>query len=180
MAWVAESDVKNILKSSKDFDDNLIGALIAYVEALFKQKTNYTVDSASKTEKINVVETKRIPLTLTPVTAVSSVTVYFEDYSTVIDSDDYKVYTSGILEFDYRISGEVVIKYTGGYSTVPDDIKKPIALQVADWISKKDRLGISSKSLANSNVQYADLPVLPVFQEAIDSFKNPIPDRSVV
>ena len=48
----------------------------------------------------------------------------------------------------------VCVTYTGGFTTLPEDICHASTLVVASWLERRSRAGISSKSLANETIVF--------------------------
>lgn len=181
MSWITKVEVKKILETSKTDHDDLIDALIPYCEQQFKSLSNYTPDSAERTEKIPVNNTKIANLHFYPVTAVNYVKFVYNSTSITFDTDEYNIFAEGRIEFNAKIgAGYVEIKYTGGNSTIPEDITNGVIMQVIDWMNKRDRLGLKSKGKAGESTSYSDLPLLPSFIQLCKSYENFIPNRQVV
>ena len=118
------------------------------------------IKSASYTDERHDGGKLAILLKNIPVTAISSITI--ED--TAIDSTDYtfdidsgKVRMITGIEFDGG-PGDALLSYTGGYATVPGDLKRAVKQIVAIgyYLSGHGRHAIakSSESTGEGNVEY--------------------------
>ena len=182
MSWINKTAVKVILETDKTNKDNLIDALIPFVEQRFKTLSSYDPETGIRTERIKVINAKQISLHWYPVTSITHVKIFNGTLSQTLVASDYEIRPMGLIEFDSRITGIVEVKYTAGYevAATPPDIINGIIMQVIDWMNKKDRPGVKSIGKAGEGITYVDFPLLPSFIDLCNSYKNPIPDRSVV
>jgi len=187
LAWITKVDIKKILETESAKHDDLIDALILFVESAFKTLSNNLIDSATLTEKIKVTNGNEIVLSRCPVTAIVDLDITEGDYTQDIDSDDYIVYKNGVIKFDCRFTGTVKIEYTAGYSTVPEDIKTAVILQVMVLLKKKSRLGLASlgkrgeaTSFIRERYVHQDKPWLPDFLAVVELYKNPVENMETV
>ena len=107
----------------------LVGELIDAAQGHMERIAARTLESASRTETFDAPESPMIWLENTPVTAVASVVV---DGTTLTVTDDYLYTSSGRItrvangiprHWATRKAQTVVVTYTGGYVTVPEDLK---------------------------------------------------------
>lgn len=182
MSWTTKAAVKIILETDEVKHDDLIDALIPFVEQRFKTLSSYDPETGIRTERIKVINAKQISLHWYPVTSITHVKIFNGTLSRTLVASDYEIRPMGLIEFDSRITGTVEVKYTAGYeiASIPPDIITGVIMQVIDWMNKGDRLGLKSIGKAGEGTTYIDFPLLPSFIKLCNSYKNPIPDRSVV
>lgn len=182
MSWIEKAAVKVILETDETEHDALIDKLIPFVEQRFKTLSSYDPETGIRTERIKVINAKQISLHWYPVTSITHVKIFNGTLSQTLVASDYEIRPMGLIEFDSRITGTVEVKYTAGYeiASIPPDIITGVIMQVIDWMNKGDRLGLKSIGKAGEGTTYIDIPLLPSFIDLCKSYKNPIPDRSVV
>lgn len=180
--WIDKAAVKVILGSDVVVHDDLIDALIPFVEQRFKTLSNYDPGTGVRIERMNGIDVKQISLHWHPITAITHIKIISRAITHTLSSDEYIVYARGVIEFDSRVSGTIEVKYTAGYETalIPSDIINGIIMQIINWVNKKDRLGLKSIGKAGEGTSFMDLPLLPAFIKLCKSYENPIPDRSVI
>jgi len=103
------------------------------------------------------------------------------DYETddIVDTDDYFVdYDNGIFFFDYNLEkgyGSIKIKYTGGYTTIPEAIRQTCVELVARKvrIGPSGDTGVISKGMpTGTSVAFNMEDLLPETKLALDLFKR--------
>ena len=173
MSWITKTDVKGMIGTTSTDYDTIIDNLIDYVEGAFK-KMAYDLASEEITETEYINDCDRFVLQKYPVTEISSFNVFDTEYGTdQITNISYIVDSSaGIIYFNTKLSGKLVVKYTAGYSTIPSDVKFAVIMQVIDFLKQKDRLGLVSKGKAGESTAYNDSPWLPLFLDVVERYKN--------
>lgn len=159
-------------------DDALLTRLVSALSAAIQSRINRTIASASYTETRNGSGMHALALTNTPVTAVASVTVdevVIPARTTATGTgyvfDDHCVYLAGYC-FS-RGKQNVIVAYTGGYQTTPNDLAQAAIELVAFCYREKDRIGEAMKVLAQGNVSYVkDFPAHTLM--AIDQYRRVI------
>lgn len=182
MSWIDKVAVKIILETDKTTHDNLIDKLIPFVEQRFKTLSSYDPETGVRTERVKVIDARQISLHWYPITAVTHIKIFNGAVCQTLVASDYEIRPGGGIEFDSMVTGTVEAKYTAGYevASIPSDIINGIIMQVIDWVNKTGRLGLKSIGKAGEGTTYEDLPLLPSFIKLCESYKNPIPDRSVI
>lgn len=119
---ISRADLKSVLST---LADEVADRLIDEASAMIGQYTGRVLHAQDVTEMLRNVCTDRLVLARWPVTEIVSVT----EGTTLVDAADYE--TDGTLF--YRLSNDVrvawrvaklTVRYTGGYATVPADLKR--------------------------------------------------------
>lgn len=156
MALCTTANVKDYLGVTGSTDDTLIGTLITRAQAWMERYCNRVFEEAERTE-IHNGGSRTIQLKAFPVSSIASVsTLDNSGNATAMDSTIYRVNAeSGVLSrttetddyyFADRITGinelrsprfppgyqNIRVVYTGGYSTVPDDLVQACVEIAAD------------------------------------------------
>ena len=167
MAWVTVDDVKGFIETDSSEHDAVISLLIGYVEGIFKQKIERTLDIVQY-EEICGLDSNTAILTYTPITQV--VSVYVDD--ALIDSNNYLLNTKhGIFTLKDMSGSELKITYYAGYDTIPDEVKNAIIMQVAFMLSRKTARELKSISRGGENDIFVDDIFIPEFQEVIELYR---------
>ncbi len=119
---ISRAELKAVLSS---LSDEVADRLIDEASAMIAQNAGRVLHAQEVTEVLRCVCTDRLVLARWPVTAITSVT----EGATLVDPADYE--TDGTLVFrlsnDVRVAwriAKLTVRYTGGYETVPADLKR--------------------------------------------------------
>jgi hypothetical protein len=150
--------VKSWLGVTTSAADGLIASLITAVSAFIPNYLGRQVLSASYVETYRGNGQHQLLLRNFPVTSVASVAFAGQAITTLADPISL---TSGFL-FDDRtltligcrmpIGLPVVVSYTAGYATAPADIAQAAVELVGEAFRRRDRIGLSSKTLGGQEV----------------------------
>lgn len=188
-AWLINADVKAIQETSSEEHEALIDILIPVVQARFISESNYDPETADRVEEIYVKAVREIALHYYPITAVTKIEEVSGSFVSTLSSEYYAVRPDGIIEFDFPITGRLKITYVAGYevASIPPDILDVCKKQIIEWLNKiPNRLGKKSigkggeTTTFNTQVGMTPMPLLDEFMRVCETYRNPIPDRSVV
>jgi hypothetical protein len=150
--------VKSWLGLTTAATDSLISSLITAVSAFIPNYLGRQVLSASYVETYRGNGQDVMLLRNFPITAVASVAFAGQSITTPADP---VALTSGLL-FDDRtltligycfpIGLPVVVSYTAGYAATPTDIAQAAIELVGEAFRRRDRIGVSSKTLGGQEV----------------------------
>lgn len=137
--------------------------------------------STSRTEYFDGDGSDTLYVKAYPITTVTSLYVDPDrDYgsSTLIDTDDYSVYENeGTIKTDGNLLAggrkSVKLTYTGGYTTIPEDLQHAVKELVMFWYKRNTdkRVGVTSVSIGDKSITYEkDIPesVMSVFKRYRD------------
>jgi hypothetical protein len=138
--------------------DTQLGGLVTAVSSFVANYLGRQLLTASYAETYRGNGQASMVLRNFPITAVSSVAFAGQ---TITAAADPVALTSGVLFDDraltlvgYRfpIGLPVVVSYTAGYATTPPDIGQAAVELVGEAFRRRDRIGLSSKSLGGQEV----------------------------
>ena len=138
--------------------DTLLGGLITAVSSFVANYLGRQILTASYVETYRGNGQCELLLRNFPITAVTSVAFAGQ---TITAAADPVALTSGVLFDDrtltligYRFPTglPVVVSYTAGYATPPPDIGQAAVELVGEAFRRRDRIGLSSKSLGGQEV----------------------------
>jgi len=142
-----------------------VGELITYLDLAESEITNfalvrdilYAASSAidrycgrsfikkAYTHRENIYKQTIIFVEHYPIVSISSITV---DTTTTLTSDDYYVYyDTGKVEFDVEHTGELVLAYTSGLSSIPQDIHAACLRVASKLFNTRRKEGVSNETL---------------------------------
>lgn len=161
MALTTLANVKQYLQIDPlDTDaDALLQRMIDAASATIERFCGRTFLQATYTEVRDGSGQNRMTVRHIPLTAVASVTVNDKPVSARPSAsgngfvfDEYGVKLTGYTFTDgYQ---NVVIQYTAGFATVPDDVEMACCELVSLKYKTIDRLGVTSKSLAGESISF--------------------------
>jgi hypothetical protein len=150
--------VKAWLGVSGATSDTLLGGLVTAVSSFITNYLGRQILAASYVETYRGNGQSVMLLRNFPITAVASVAFAGQ---TITSAADPVTLTSGLL-FDDRtlqlVGGRfpfalpVVVTYTAGYATTPADVAQAAVELVGEAFRRRDRIGLSSKSLGGQEV----------------------------
>ncbi|QJB39732.1 phage gp6-like head-tail connector protein [Chitinophaga oryzae] len=147
---VALQDAKNFLRVSFDDDDNLIQNQLKAARELLEKHLNISIISKEVTVVFSH-DGYNFQLPAGPVGEVSSASFGYEPDDVVITSSNYRVIGQEFKSFR-GTPGYWTVKYTAGYSEVPEAIRQGILKQVA-WMYE-NRGDVSTTGQINTDVLY--------------------------
>lgn len=158
-------DVKAWLKITSNTDDALLTTLITAASKAMQTFMNRTIASQAYTETRNGVGGCRMSFANYPVTAVASVTVGL----TVIlpaasfGSAGYRFTDRQLVLTGYEFCrgfANVVLGYTAGFDTVPEDLAQAAKELIGMRYRERDRIGQKSKIIDKETITFntADMP----------------------
>lgn len=159
--------------------DDLLTRLITAVSAQFANEVGRDLASVEATEVYNGHGRQRLTPWRWPITAVSTLTVDGESIAAraSVTESGYVVDdgTSVCLVGYWFTRGvqNVSLKYTAGFTTIPEDIQQAVVKMVALQFRDKDRVGQGSRSGLGESVSYSDAPVLAYWRSVVDSYSTP-------
>jgi hypothetical protein len=163
MALTTLARVKEYLSIATDdtADDLLLTRLIGSASSAIEVYCSRVFASATYNEVRDGTGTRKMVLRNFPVTAVSSVTINGRSIpqrpsplSSGYTFDDLRVALTGHV-FDEGVDN-VQISYTAGLAAVPADVEQACIEAVSLRYKAKDRLGVTSKSLAGESISFSN------------------------
>lgn len=176
---VTLADVKAYIGSS-GIDDQLLTRLVTASSQYIQSWLNRTFASAAYTETRDGNGGQRMLFANYPVTAVSSLTIdgIAIPLSTSPLIPGYVFSSTGIMLRSYTFTQgfqNVVIGYTAGYATVPEDIRQACIDMVALKYRQRDRIGINSKTLAGEAVTFNTDDMPANVKTILGNYKKVVP-----
>lgn len=149
-ALITLAEIKEWLKLSGSGDDDFLQGAINDWSDTIEKRFGRIIKSANYTDERHPGGKRSVLLKNFPVSAVSSITVDDDE----LDSGDYAVdMDSGIIKLKNGLNfdggpGGILISYTGGYDTVPGDLKRSVKQIVAleFYLSGHGRKALSRRS----------------------------------
>lgn len=172
------ANVKEYLGIAADdtADDVLLTRLINAASTAIEQYCSRTFASATYTETRDGTGTRKMTLFNFPVTAVASLTI---DGKTIpvrpsptaygFTFDDYLIKLTG-YEFTEGVDN-VQVTYTAGLASTPYDIEQACVEAVSLRYKAKDRLGVTSKSLAGESISFTNDDFPDYVTRVLDQYK---------
>lgn len=157
MAFVTLEQYKTYAGITSSESDRKLEGLLTRCEELVKNYCGIRFDSASYTEEVDV-DGYYIFLNQLPATAITSVEYYdFEGTLTALASTEYRLYQDeGMLELTLEALGliseskykskQVKVVYTGGYTTIPQDIKQ-VTMDIVKYYDKSEYTPVASANI---------------------------------
>jgi hypothetical protein len=149
---------KSWLGLTTSASDALVGSLITAVSTFIPNYLGRQILSATYVETYRGNGQHQLLLRNFPITEVASVAFAGQ---AITSAADPVALTSGVL-FDDRVLSlvghrfplglPVVVAYTAGYAATPPDIAQAAAELVGEAFRRRDRIGLSSKSLGGQEV----------------------------
>ena len=139
------------LTSKASSDDAVLEILIAGVSAALESWLGRTFEATAYSETRNGTGKTEIMVKQYPIISVASVTVNGNAIAARTSpcgsgwvNDDDTIYLSGSCF--HRGIQNIVLSYSAGYATIPDDLAQATTEFVAFLYRERDRIGLSSKS----------------------------------
>ncbi len=167
------AEVKAYQGVTNSNEDALINSLITKVSALVKTYVGRTLVDCYSEEKVQVFSggTRCLTLQEVPVNEISSVEYsidYGKTYTSLVNYTDYvlnkqtdTIDVLGVERFPWAPNG-LRVTYTGGYASVPEDLKLGV-LDLVVFYLKSDMAVKSSRSAGANNalIEYVTNSTLP-------------------
>jgi len=173
------ADVKawnNITVSTYDAS---LTALITAVSTAIQNGLGRQFASASYTETRDGQDTAGLMLANYPVTAVSSLTIDGVAIPAAVGQGaGYIVHQFGVSLRGYsapRGVKNVVVSYTAGYSTVPEDIGQAAINLVSLVHASRNTVGVRSKTLGGETITYTDTAIGKIARVELSHYLKVVP-----
>jgi len=170
------------LKSLLDLEEALItsypalGVIRESVTSAFESFTGRLFESKERTDTIYISNpTQMIALPAIPVASVSSLVVtFYETSETYTEHGGYEITRYGVKLTSSVQNCKIVITYTGGISTVPDNLERAALLQTAYEFQSKDQIGAESVTTEGGSVNRPALGLLKEVQRLLKPLVHPL------
>jgi len=146
------------------------------VTAAIEEYIGRSLESIERTEHcfIGSERSKMISLKGLPVASVSAVTITIENEEESLADDDYYITEYGIKLLSGYRNCKVSVVYTGGLSSVTEDIKRAALYQVAYEYQSKDFIGVENVFTEGGSVTRPELSLLKETKRMLESSKHPL------
>ena len=188
MALFTSAEFKSHEGISTTDHDTFITALIARTGDFVNKYLGRKVESASYTEFYDGSGTGTLQLANSPVTAVTSVHIDQErDFGSaaLVSSSNYVIYqnegwlrwipevTTGFTAAGHFPVGvqNVKVIYTGGFSSVPDDIKEAAILWSSAIFNRRRRAGLQAISSGSFSITYQTTTIPAEVKGLLDPYR---------
>lgn len=176
---VTFSDLKSYLDLSEDeiTDYPSLNIIRLSVTSAIEQYIDRLLESKERTETIYIGshKTSIIKLSALPVSSVASVTVTIaSDSETYTEHEEYELTNYGLRLATALSLAKVEVVYTGGITTVPDNINRAALLQTIFEFQSKEHIGAESVSNGGGSVSRPALSLLKEVMRMLDSEKHPL------
>ena len=161
-------------------DDALLQTLISAASAFFIQEVGREIALTSYTDTVDGGGGTTLNLRASPVTEVTSVTVNGETIPerTTWDGQGWTLKGDQVRLVGYTFAvglDNVVVEYTAGWATVPDDIQGAVCELAILKRNERDRLGVFSRSVPGAETTSYQVISIPVgIQRVIDHYRLPV------
>lgn len=149
-------------------DDLLLTRMIEAASAEIERYCSRSFASAARAEVRDGTGGRRLSMRYYPVTAVASLTIDGKvipprpsPTASGYTFDDYQIRLTGYVFEEGFDNVEVV--YSAGLATIPEDLQQACAELVVTRYKARDRIGVSSKSLAGESISF----VVDEFPDAV-------------
>lgn len=167
------ADVKAYLGLESVAEDANLSRHIKAASAWIRSYLNRDVTSSSYTETLDGTGTATLMVGEYPITAVASVTVGGLAVTGVVGRQATLARTDGGT-FPAGI-GNVVVTYTAGYATVPEDIAQACLEMVAWRFDERKRIGHASKSIQGEVVAFQTQDVPANVKTLLKNWRRVVP-----
>lgn len=172
--------VKAVLGITLSDSDALIDALIDRASATVESYCDRTLSQATHVEARDGGGGSAMMLRQYPVTSVTSVVIGGATIPQSPDGMQAGWFVSGrtLHLIGYRFTrgpASSVITYTAGFSTVPADIEAATIEVVALMLKRRDRIGVSSKSMAGESITFEQAAMPESVVSMLSSYCNMVP-----
>lgn len=152
-------NVREYLNIQTTSEDTLLSRLITAASSFIEKLLCNTFALTSYTEVYDGNGHRKLWVTHTPITSVSSVVVDSKTISPAIDSvsSGYGFTREGIFLYGFWFEKglqNVRISYSAGYAQIPADVEDECLRIVGLRYKARDRIGVSGKSVGGEHVSY--------------------------
>jgi len=152
---------KDELKRFLDIDlsdtanDALINSVLKVADQRVKNYLRYNPEAVVTVSEEKWIEKSRfVPLDHGPITTIISIT---DDDGVAYETDDYRIAEKGIVEFINTLSSTTIyVTYTGGYSTMPEDLKLATWIIAESLYSRRGSFGAKKENFSSFSTEYQD------------------------
>lgn len=177
MALITAEDVQKFLGLPVTVDAELLGVL-AEAASAFVLAYCEVEDFTAKQYTLNLHghDGKSITPPKYPITAIASLTIDDRAIPACVNGSDsgYVFDKHSIYLRGYRFTEgflNVRIELTAGYAQLPADVKQACVELVAEKYKRKDRLGISSKTIGQESITYSQSDLTPNAKLVLNEYK---------
>ena len=196
MSLCALADVQNYTGETSANLTALITTLIGNASAMIESICSRTFEQTAYTETRNGNGAPILFMRQGPISAVSSVQIDGVAIPAAPDTtsygyvfDDRRLYLRGNPGISARTTGvpggypvgfsrgvqNIVVGYTAGYATIPDDLNQACVELVADMLAKRKRIDLKTQALGqNDTVSYNLVDVPPRVKTLIRPYRLPM------
>lgn len=182
------SDVQAYLGDSASSSSAVLDTLIANASGMIEQYCNRTFALADYTETRNGRNTETLYLRQQPIVSVASLKINGIAVQASPDTrtygyvfDDQQLYIRGASgsygQQDRFVRGvqNIVVQYSAGFATIPDDVAQACIELVADKFAKRNRIDKSSETLGTQQTQAYVMSDMPArVKAALASYRVPM------
>lgn len=171
------SDLKAYLAITHNNDDALLSRLLLAASKWFESQIGRNVASALYTDTKSGNGSRVMVLDHYPVSAVSSVTINGTPITeaTTYDASGWMLDHGTVKLRGYTFTAgtlNVVISYTAGEPSIPNDIQQAVIEVAADRYKARTRIGEVSKSIAGESVSFVSFQVPVSVQTVINTYQR--------
>jgi hypothetical protein len=178
-ALCTRKEVKDYLAITGDDNtlDNLINDLIGRISTAFENFCGRPFVSASYTDYYDGDGSNMLFVDKYPLTAITSIhddTDWVWGSDKLLAASEYRIADERyvILDGTFGIGNQnIKIVYTGGYSTIPTDLKHACIEETGRKIKHRTDYDELTKQLTDGSVQYADKDFLPQTVKTLSFYK---------
>jgi hypothetical protein len=161
-------------------DDPILTSLITSISAWIENYCERVFLSASYTSTYDGTNGRRMMLSASPVTAITSVTIdgAVIPAATIPTVSGYTFNSTGIALNGYRFSegmNNVVVVYTAGYATIPAELALACTQLVALRYKMRASIGLRSVSMLQGGTTSFLLEIPDDIKTTIDNYKRRLP-----
>lgn len=154
------ADLKTYLGITTAAVDTELTRLLNMASQVAEQHVERTLSSGARTERRsgkggNVLYLKNYPITAVSLLTIDGTTYTASDGTTtgyLINDDGMSLTLIGAC-FNVGVKN-IVVNYTAGYTTIPDDVQHSVIEIAAQAYREKDWIGFSAKTLAGESVTF--------------------------
>lgn len=179
-ALITIADVKDYYEIKSEASDiNIqIEKLINRMSTLFESMIG-PVKAATYTKYYDGEGRKLLFLDHLPIISITSINDDSEwewESSTLIDSDDYMIHSSGqyiVLKVALSSGDQnIEVVYKAGFEAIPEDVKQVAIHEVIRWYKHRADFDVTAKSLPDGSVTYTKQGLLDTTKLVLDKYKQ--------
>lgn len=177
MAIVVPDDVRQYLTLNTTQDEDLLQALcdgvdafiLSYLDVRSLERATFTERHSGKGGRVLVLDNE-------PIVSVISVKVDGIAIPAAVDyKSGYLFDTSALYLHGYRFTHglmNVEVTYESGYEEMPADLKRAGVEIVSMAYQRRNRVGVSSKSIGQESISYAQSDITPTSKVMLAPYKK--------